>query len=127
MSGNRVERKQVGLFADGTAVRQMGKETFRIAKSLVDEMVLVSTDELCAAIRDVFEDTRSILEPSGALSVAGVKKYIAAKGVTGKTFVTICSGANMNFDRLRFVADRADFGQHTEALLSIKIPERPYR
>lgn len=106
LAGERVDLEKVGLFADGTAVRIMGKETFRIAKNLVDEMVLVNTDELCAAIKDVFEDTRSVLEPAGALSVAGAKKYLNQKGLTGGTYVTICSGANMNFDRLRFVADR---------------------
>ncbi|KAJ3303615.1 hypothetical protein HDV03_003692 [Kappamyces sp. JEL0829] len=123
--GERVTLSEVGLFADGAAVRTIGVETFRVCKALVDEMVLVSTDELCAAIKDVFEDTRAILEPAGALAVAGVKKYISAKGITGGTFVTTCSGANMNFDRLRFVAERAGFGENTEALLCVVIPEIP--
>ena len=139
LKGERVSLPEVGLFADGAAVRTIGKETFRIAKSLVDEMVLVSTDELCAAIKDVFEDTRAILEPagknntskinltflSGALAVAGAKKYITAKKITGGTFVTTCSGANMNFDRLRFVAERAGFGENSEALMCVIIPEQP--
>jgi threonine dehydratase len=121
----RVTLEQVGLFADGAAVRNVGEETFRLASSLVDEMVLVSTDEICAAIRDAFEDTRGILEPAGALSIAGAKKYILANGWEGKTIVTIASGANMNFDRLRFVAERADVGEKKEALISVIIPEEP--
>ncbi|KAI8833233.1 tryptophan synthase beta subunit-like PLP-dependent enzyme [Chytriomyces cf. hyalinus JEL632] len=123
--GKRVLLEDVGLFADGAAVRLVGEETFRICKDLVDEMVLVSTDEICAAIKDIFEDTRSIVEPAGALGMAGMKKYIAHNRVEGKTFVSICSGANMNFDRLRFVADRADFGEQKEALISVSIPEKP--
>lgn len=125
MAGERVTVSQVGLFADGAAVRSVGVETFRLASSLVDEMVLVSTDEICAAIKDAFEDTRGILEPAGALGIAGCKKYIQEKGISGKKFVTIASGANMNFDRLRFVADRADMGEKTEVLLSVVIPEQP--
>jgi threonine dehydratase len=137
MAGERVSLSEVGLFADGAAgklfswrslaVRTVGEETFRICKSYVDEMVLVTTDELCAAIKDVFEDTRAILEPAGALAVAGAKKYIHEKGIVGGTFVTTCSGANMNFDRLRFVAERAGFGENTEALLCVVIPEMPSR
>lgn len=99
MKGSRVTLSSVGLFADGAAVRTVGHETFEVCKDLVDEMVLVSTDELCAAIKDVFEDTRAILEPAGALAVAGCKKWIKANKVVGGTFVTTCSGANMNFDR----------------------------
>lgn len=125
IAGERVSLSEVGLFADGAAVRTIGKETFRICKSLVDEMVLVSTDELCAAIKDVFEDTRAILEPAGALAVAGCKKYIKLNQIKGGTFVTTCSGANMNFDRLRFVAERAGFGEKSEVLLSVIIPEMP--
>jgi threonine dehydratase len=125
LKGERVQLKEVGLFADGAAVRSVGSETFRICKALVDEMVLVSTDEICAAIKDVFEDTRSILEPAGALAVAGVKKYVQLNKITGGTFVTTCSGANMNFDRLRFVAERADLGENSEALISVVIPETP--
>ncbi|KAJ3128025.1 hypothetical protein HK100_009420 [Physocladia obscura] len=125
IAGKRVQLDEVGLFADGAAVRLVGEETFRICKDLVDEMVLVSTDEICAAIKDIFEDTRSIVEPAGALGIAGMKRYIQDKGVQGKTLIGICSGANMNFDRLRFVADRADFGEQTEALITVSIPERP--
>ena len=127
LAGERISLPEVGLFADGAAVRTIGRETFRLAKTLVDEMVLVTTDELCAAIKDVFEDTRAILEPAGALAVAGCKKYIHAKGLEGMTFVATCSGANMNFDRLRFVAERAGFGENTEALLCVIIPEMPNR
>ncbi|KAJ3252993.1 hypothetical protein HK103_001046 [Boothiomyces macroporosus] len=125
LAEKRVNLEQVGLFADGAAVRNIGEEPFRIATSLVDEMVLVDTDELCAAIKDVFEDTRAILEPAGALAVAGVKKYVQLNNITGGTFVTTCSGANMNFDRLRFVAERADLGENTEALISVIIAEKP--
>ncbi|KAJ3084781.1 threonine ammonia-lyase [Rhizoclosmatium globosum] len=124
-AGKRVLLDEVGLFADGAAVRLVGEETFRICKDLVDEMVLVTTDEICAAIKDIFEDTRSIVEPAGALGMAGMKRYIAENKLEGKTFIAICSGANMNFDRLRFVADRADFGEQKEALISVTIPEKP--
>ncbi|KAJ1556703.1 hypothetical protein HK405_002080, partial [Cladochytrium tenue] len=124
-AGHRVELAEVGLFADGAAVRSVGVETFRVCSELVDEMVLVGTDEICAAIKDIFEDTRSVVEPAGALGVAGCKKYIQEKGLTGGTFVAVCSGANMDFTRLRFVADRADLGEEREALLSVRIPERP--
>ncbi len=121
----RVSLKQVGLFADGVAVRQIGKEPFRIARQTVDEVVLVSADEICAAIKDIFDDTRTIAEPAGALSVAGLKKYISAKGCTGRHLVAIESGANINFDRLRHVAERAEVGERREALLAVQIPERP--
>ncbi len=121
--GERVFMNDVGLFADGTAVKQVGEETFRLTRALVDDYVVVDTDAVCAAIKDVFQDTRSILEPSGALGVAGVKKYIAQHKLKGKTFVTITSGANMNFDRLRFVAERAEFGEQREALFAVTIPE----
>ena len=114
----------MGLFADGAAVRSIGDETFEICKHLIDEMVLVTTDEICAAIKDVFEDTRSIIEPAGALGVAGCKKYIQEKNLKGMKFVAISSGANMNFDRLRFVADRAELGEKREILLSVVIPEQ---
>ncbi|MGC4067560.1 MAG: threonine ammonia-lyase, biosynthetic [Polyangiaceae bacterium] len=123
--GERVTLDQVGLFADGTAVKQVGQETFRLCKALVDDMVLVDNDAICAAIKDVFEDTRSILEPSGALSVAGAKLYAAREGWEGKTLVCVTSGANMNFDRLRFVAERAELGEQREAILAVTIPERP--
>jgi len=114
----------VGLFADGVAVKQVGKETFRLAKRLVDEMVLVDTDEMCAAIKDVFEDTRVVLEPAGALAIAGAKAWVERHGVRGKTLVAIACGANTNFDRLRFVAERAEVGEHREAVLAVTIPER---
>lgn len=126
--GKRVELPEVGLFADGAAVRLVGEETFRIAQDLVDAMILVSTDEICAAIKDVFEDTRGIVEPAGALSVAGFKKYIAAgKGRAGGNYVAVTSGANMNFDRLRFVSERAELGEKREALVSVVVPEKPGR
>jgi threonine dehydratase len=121
----RVVLAHVGLFADGVAVKQVGVETFRLARRLVDEMVLVDTDEICAAIKDVFEDTRSILEPAGALAVAGAKAYAERTGGRGRRLVAIASGANTNFDRLRFVAERAEVGEQREAILAITIPERP--
>ena len=123
--GHRVRLPQVGLFADGVAVRQVGKETFRLAREVVDEIVLVDTDATCAALKDVFEDTRSILEPAGALAIAGVKAWSARHRVKGHTFVAIACGANMNFDRLRFVAERAELGEQREAVLAVTIPERP--
>ncbi|OLL24353.1 Threonine dehydratase, mitochondrial [Neolecta irregularis DAH-3] len=117
---------EVGLFADGAAVRVVGTETFRLCSKYVDEMVLVSTDEICAAIKDVFEDTRSIVEPAGALSVAGLKKYLTLNPPTSQTsYCAILSGANMNFDRLRFVAERAEIGEQREVLMSVVIPETP--
>jgi threonine dehydratase len=123
--GERVCLDQVGLFADGTAVKQVGREPFRLCQSFVDDMVLVDNDAICAAIKDVFEDTRSILEPAGALSVAGAKLYARREAWKGKTIVCITSGANMNFDRLRFVAERAELGEQREAILAVTIPERP--
>jgi threonine dehydratase len=124
-AGRRVTLPHVNLFADGVAVRQVGRETFRICQELVDEMVLVSTDEICAATKDVFEDTRTVLEPAGSLSLAGAKRWIERRGAKGKTLVAVASGANMNFDRLRFVAERAELGEHREAVLAVTIPERP--
>lgn len=121
--GSRVVLSDVGLFSDGTAVRQVGQETFRLAQTLVDEFILVDTDAVCAAIKDVFLDTRSILEPAGALGVAAIKRYVAERGVTGQSLVAITCGANMNFDRLRFVAERAEFGERREALFAVTIPE----
>jgi threonine dehydratase len=121
----RVTLDQVGLFADGVAVRQIGKEPFRVAKDRVDEVILVSTDEMCAAIRDIFDDTRTIEEPAGALAVAGLKKYVERGGWQGENLVAINSGANINFDRLRHVSERAEFGEKREALLAVTIPERP--
>ncbi len=124
-AGHRVRLTQVGLFADGVAVKQVGEETFRLCRVLVDEMVLVDNDDICAAIKDVFEDTRSILEPAGALAIAGAKTWIERQGMRGRTLVAIACGANMNFDRLRFVAERAELGERREAILSVTIPERP--
>jgi threonine dehydratase len=122
-AGKRVTLSDVGLFADGTAVKLVGEETFRIARKLVDDFVVVDTDEVCAAIKDVFLDTRSIVEPSGAMGVAAVKQYVAKHKLKGQTFVAITCGANMNFDRLRFVAERAEFGEQREALFAVTIPE----
>jgi threonine dehydratase len=124
-AGRRVKLSHVGLFADGVAVKQVGAETFRIARELVDDMVLVDTDATCAALKDVFEDTRSILEPAGALSIAGVKAWVERHRTKDRTFVAIACGANMNFDRLRFVAERAELGERREAILAVTIPERP--
>jgi len=124
-AGRRVVLPHVGLFADGVAVKQVGRETFRLARKYVDEIVLVDTDAICAALKDVFEDTRSILEPAGALSVAGVKAWVARTGVRDRTYAAIACGANMNFDRLRFVAERAELGEQREAIIAVTIPERP--
>jgi threonine dehydratase len=123
-AGRRVKLEHVGLFADGVAVKQVGAETFRLCRKLVDEIVLVDTDEICAAIKDVFEDTRVVLEPAGALAVAGAKAWVERRGARGKTLVVVASGANTNFDRLRFVAERAEVGEHREAVLAVTIPER---
>jgi threonine dehydratase len=124
-AGHRVKLAQVGLFADGVAVKQVGEETFRLCRTLVDEIVRVDTDEICAAIKDVFEDTRSILEPAGALAIAGLKAWTQREKVRGRTLVAIACGANMNFDRLRFVAERAQIGESREAIFAVTIPERP--
>jgi threonine dehydratase len=123
--GRRVTLPQVGLFADGVAVKRVGKETFHLARKHVDEMILVGTDAICAAIKDVFEDTRSILEPAGALPVAGAKAYAERSGIKGETLIAVACGANMNFNRLRFVAERAEVGERREAILAVTIPERP--
>jgi threonine dehydratase len=122
-AGQRVQLDDVGLFADGTAVKLVGEETFRLTRELVDDFVVVDTDAVCAAIKDVFQDTRSILEPSGALSVAAMKQYAQTHRLSGATLVAITSGANMNFDRLRFVAERAEVGEQREALFAVTIPE----
>ncbi len=119
----RVTLADVGLFSDGTAVKLVGEETFRLARELVDEFMLVDTDAVCAGIKDVFVDTRSIVEPAGALAVAAIKQYVAAKKTRGETYVAILCGANMNFDRLRFVAERAEVGEEREALFAVTIPE----
>ena len=124
-AGRRVTLPHVNIFADGVAVKQVGRETFRLARELVDEMVLVDTDEICAAIKDTFEETRTVVEPAGGLAVAGMKRWVARRGVKGRTLVAIACGANMNFDRLRFVAERAELGEHREAVLAVTIPERP--
>ena len=124
-AGKRVRLDQVGLFADGTAVKFVGEETFRVCKDVLDEVILVDTDAICAAIKDVFEDTRSILEPSGALAIAGAKAYAAQHKLKDKTLVAIASGANTNFDRLRFVAERAEIGEQREAVLAVTLPEQP--
>jgi threonine dehydratase len=122
-AGKRIELADVGLFSDGTAVKRVGAETFRLARELVDEWIVVDTDAACAAIKDVFEDTRSILEPAGALGVAAIKQYVHARATRGQTYVAITCGANMNFDRLRFVAERAEVGEEREALFAVTIPE----
>ncbi|HWA13264.1 MAG TPA: threonine ammonia-lyase, biosynthetic [Burkholderiales bacterium] len=124
-AGERVRLAQVGLFADGVAVKQVGAEPFRLCRELVDEMVLVDNDAICAAIKDVFEDTRSILEPAGALAIAGAKQWAAQRKARNQTLVAVACGANMNFDRLRFVAERAELGEQREAILAVTIPERP--
>ncbi len=124
-AGRRVTLPQVSLFADGVAVRQIGEETFRVARHLVDETVLVSADEICAAIRDSFYENRSLPEPAGALAIAGIKRWVQEHGVKGKTLAAIVSGANLNFDRLRYVAERAELGDEAEALLAVTLPERP--
>ena len=121
----RLTLKQVGIFADGVAVRQVGAEPFKLARRYVDEVILVSTDEICAAIKDIFDDTRAIVEPAGALAVAGLKRYVERDGVRDRDLIAINSGANMNFDRLRHVAERADLGERREALLAVTIPEQP--
>ncbi len=124
-AGRRVKLKQVGLFADGVAVKQVGKETFRLCRELVDDVIRVDTDAMCAAIKDVFEDTRAILEPAGALAIAGAKAWAERKRSRGATFVAVACGANMNFDRLRFVAEEAELGENREAILAVTIPETP--
>lgn len=121
----RVLLESIGTFADGAAVRQTGEVTFKIAQEVVDEMMLVSTDETCAAIKDVFEDTRTMLEPAGALATAGLKKYIEEHGIKDSQIISITSGANINFDRLRHVAERAELGEKREAILAVTIPEKP--
>jgi len=124
-AGHRVQLSQVGLFADGVAVRQVGEETFRLCQEYVDDIILVDTDDTCAAIKDVFEDTRSILEPAGALAIAGAKAYVEREQIEGQTLVAVACGANMNFDRLRFVAERAELGERREAIFAVTIPETP--
>ncbi|MBW4509484.1 MAG: threonine ammonia-lyase, biosynthetic [Scytonematopsis contorta HA4267-MV1] len=122
-AGKRVRLPQVGLFADGVAVREVGEETFRLCQQYVDDIILVDTDDTCAAIKDVFEDTRSIVEPAGALAIAGAKAYVEREQIQDKNLIAICCGANMNFDRLRFVAERAELGERREAIFAVTIPE----
>ena len=124
-AGKRVVLESVGIFADGVAVRQVGEEPFRVCREAVDEVVLVTGDEICAAIKDIFDETRSVAEPAGALAVAGLKKYVEREGLRGADLVAIDSGANINFDRLRYIAERAETGEQREALLAVTIPEEP--
>lgn len=123
--GRRAVLPQVGIFADGVAVAQIGKETFRVIRKTVDAVITANTDEICAAIKDIFDDTRSIAEPAGALALAGLKKYIEQNGCQGQTLLAIDSGANTNFDRLRYISERTEIGEKREAILSVIIPERP--
>lgn len=123
--GRRVTLPEVGLFADGCAVAQVGKETFRIIRETVDEVITASTDEMCAAIKDIFEDTRGIAEPAGALALAGLKKYVEREGVEGQQLLAVLSGANTNFDRLRYISERTEIGEKREAVISVTIPEKP--
>ncbi|WP_277060670.1 threonine ammonia-lyase, biosynthetic, partial [Rivihabitans pingtungensis] len=124
-AGHRVELKDVGLFADGIAVKLVGEETFRLCRELLDEVILVDTDQICAALKDVFEDTRAILEPAGAAAVAGLKLYAQREQLSGQTLIAVACGANMNFDRLRHVAERAELGEQREAILAVTLPEQP--
>ena len=124
-AGRRVKLAQVGLFAEGVAVKQVGRETFRLCRELVDDVIRVDTDAICAAIKDVFEDTRVVLEPAGALAIAGAKSWVERTGARGRTLVAVASGANVNFDRLRFIAEEAELGEKREAILAVTIPERP--
>ena len=124
-NGRRVTLPNVGIFADGVAVAQIGKETFRVVRDLVDDVITASSDEICAAIKDIFDDTRSIAEPAGALALAGLKKYVQQTGVKGQTLLAIDSGANTNFDRLRYISERTEVGEQREAILSVTIPEKP--
>jgi len=123
--GRRVTLPHVGIFADGVAVAKIGKETFRVIRKTIDGVITASTDEMCAAIKDIFDDTRSIAEPAGALALAGLKKYIEQTGCEGKTLLAIHSGANTNFDRLRYISERTEIGEKREAIISVTIPERP--
>ncbi len=123
--GRRIVLDHVGMFADGVAVRQVGKETFRLCRKYVDEVILVSVDETSAAVKDIFDDTRTVMEPSGALAVAGIKKYVAKHNLEGENLIAVTSGANVNFDRLRHISERAEIGEHREALLAVTVPERP--
>ena len=124
-AGKRVTLPHVGIFADGVAVAQIGKHTWQVCKDHIDECITVTPDELCAAIKDIFDDTRSVAEPAGALGVAGLKKYVERTGIEGKTLIAIESGANMNFDRLRYVSEMAEVGEGREVIMAVTIPEKP--
>jgi threonine dehydratase len=124
-SGRRVKLSQVGLFADGVAVNQVGKEPFRVMRKLIDGVVTVTTDEICAAIKDVFDDTRAITEPAGALSIAGLKKYVRENSLKGASLLAVVTGSNVNFDRLRHISERAELGECREAVLAVTIDEKP--
>ncbi|MGB1271958.1 MAG: threonine ammonia-lyase, biosynthetic, partial [Endozoicomonas sp.] len=124
-AGERVILPQVGIFADGVAVAQVGEETFRVCQKCVDEVITVNADEICAAIKDIFDDTRSVCEPAGALGIAGLKKYIDRKGISGQTLLAVDSGANINFDRLRYVSESAELGEKREAIIAVTIQEKP--
>jgi threonine dehydratase len=124
-AGRRVVLEKIGIFADGAAVRQVGEEPFRLAQHCVDDVLTVDIDEICAAVKDIFEDTRTIAEPAGALAVAGLKQWVTRERVSGRSLVAIFSGANVNFDRLRHIAELAELGEHREALIAATIPERP--
>lgn len=124
-AGKRVKLDRVGIFADGVAVKLVGEETFRIAKDWVDEVIVVSNDAICAAVKDVFEDRRAVLEPAGALAIAGLKEYAEREKLSGKVLAAVACGANVNFDRLRHISERAALGEHSEAILAVRIPERP--
>jgi threonine dehydratase len=124
-AGKRVKLDHVGLFADGVAVAQIGAETFKVLKHHVDEVITASTDEMCAAIKDIFDDTRSIAEPAGALALAGLKKYVTREKCEGRTLIAIDSGANMNFDRLRHISERTELGEKREGILAVTLPEKP--
>jgi threonine dehydratase len=124
-AGRRVKLAHAGLFADGVAVREVGEETFRLCKKHLDEVILVDTDDICAATKDVFEDTRAVLEPAGALAIAGAKAYVERERLKGEALIAVACGANLNFDRLRFIAERAEIGEHREAVLAVTIPEGP--
>ncbi len=121
----RVVLSQVGLFADGVAVAQIGKEPFRILRKLVDDVVTVTTDEICSAVKDIFDDTRAVTEPAGALAVAGMKKYVREHGLTGKTLISVVTGANVNFHRLRHISERTELGEQREVVLAVTIDEKP--
>lgn len=123
-AGKRVQLDHVGIFADGVAVNMIGEETFRIIKDSIDGVITVNTDEICAAIKDIYDDTRAITEPAGALAIAGLKKYVDQEKVSGQTLLAINSGANINFDRLRHISERTEIGEKREAIFAVEIPER---